>query len=651
MDRERLDGWCERGILGLVLAILVFGPLATGAVRLQDFVVIQWLTVAVIGLWVLRCWISPQLRFLCPPVGYAVLAFVAYAIGRYATADIEYTARQELIRVLVYAVLFFAILNNLQRVETLRTIGVVLVILAMGIAFSAIYQFITGSDRVLNVANVFGWLADVLTGKHPTGEWHFLRPATYAKRGSGTYICPNHAAGFLEMVLPLGLALIVLDRCKPVARILLGYASLAIFLGIAATVSRGGWVAAGVALVVFFALLIRRRGYFWQSAVLALALAGMFGLFCFKAQFSTNRNHELSKVGQAEDIRILLWQPAVAIWQEHFWWGGGPGHYDYLFRAHRPGSELLMQSRPDRVHNDYLNTLADWGLTGSLLVLTAWALFYGGVFRGWAEVHRGANPPGAPRGYNPAFTFGAGLGLLAILVHSFFDYNMHIPANAILVVTLMALLTSQAHFVAGKFRLPGAAWLKLMATALLLTTAVYLTQQAWRRSVETYWLAQAARQPEYSDAYAACLRRAFAAEDRNFETAYSLGETFRLRSWQGYDDYAELAREATSWFARGIKLNPIDPYCYLRYGMCLHWLGRHDQAEPYFKRATEIDPNGYYTVAHVGWHYFQIGDYAKAKMFFERSLGLYWINNPIARSYLKLTDEKLAKKEPLKPKP
>lgn len=31
MNREVSDRWCERGILGLVLAILVFGPLAPGA--------------------------------------------------------------------------------------------------------------------------------------------------------------------------------------------------------------------------------------------------------------------------------------------------------------------------------------------------------------------------------------------------------------------------------------------------------------------------------------------------------------------------------------------------------------------------------------------------------------------------------------------
>ncbi len=41
-----------------------------------------------------------------------------YAIVRYLNADIEYVARQELIRILVYACLFFAIINNLHRQES-----------------------------------------------------------------------------------------------------------------------------------------------------------------------------------------------------------------------------------------------------------------------------------------------------------------------------------------------------------------------------------------------------------------------------------------------------------------------------------------------------------------------------------------------------
>ena len=48
MEREQLDGWYEKGILGLILSILVYSPLAFGAVRPQEFVIIQWLTVAIL---------------------------------------------------------------------------------------------------------------------------------------------------------------------------------------------------------------------------------------------------------------------------------------------------------------------------------------------------------------------------------------------------------------------------------------------------------------------------------------------------------------------------------------------------------------------------------------------------------------------------
>ena len=55
MNRETLDRFCERGILGLVLALLVFGPLSAGAVRTQEFIVLLGLTAAVLLLWGCDC--------------------------------------------------------------------------------------------------------------------------------------------------------------------------------------------------------------------------------------------------------------------------------------------------------------------------------------------------------------------------------------------------------------------------------------------------------------------------------------------------------------------------------------------------------------------------------------------------------------------
>ena len=120
MDREVVDRWCERGILTLVLAILIFGPMAFGAVRGLEFGIIEGLTVGVLVLWLARLWIDPRPQLLWPPICWGVLAFCLYAIMRYRTADIEYVARHEMLRVLVYGFLFLAILNNLHRWNRLR---------------------------------------------------------------------------------------------------------------------------------------------------------------------------------------------------------------------------------------------------------------------------------------------------------------------------------------------------------------------------------------------------------------------------------------------------------------------------------------------------------------------------------------------------
>ena len=120
-----------------MLRILGFGPLATGAVRPLAFLIIQGLTVGVLVLWGARLWLSSRPKLLWPPICWAVAAFIVLAIGRYLTADIEYVARQELIHILVYACLFFAVLNNLYRQESMLVITCALVFLAMAISFYA----------------------------------------------------------------------------------------------------------------------------------------------------------------------------------------------------------------------------------------------------------------------------------------------------------------------------------------------------------------------------------------------------------------------------------------------------------------------------------------------------------------------------------
>jgi len=183
--------------------------------------------------------------------------------------------------------------------------------------------------------------------------------------------------------------------------------------------------------------------------------------------------------------------------------------------------------------------------------------------------------------------------------------------------------------------------LKIVVTVVLLTAISALGLQTFKHARESHWKVRADEQSANVTNRIECLKEAFALEPKNPQTAYDLGETLRLQSWEGAKGFETLATEAMSWFQKAIQLNPYDPYPWIRYGMCLDWLERHQEAEGYFKKANELDPNWFYTSAHMGWHYFQVGDYVTARKWFQRSLAIFWHENPMSRAYLEILKSKL----------
>lgn len=614
MNREKLDKWCEQGILGLVLAILVYGPLATGAVHTRDFLVIQALTMGVMLLWAVRLWVKPGQQLLWPPMCWSVIAFAIYAIGRYYTADIEYVARKEMLATLIYAFLFLAILNNLHRQEHSQIITLTLIFLAMAISFYAIYQFLTDSDHV----------------------WTYIKP--YPHRGSGTYISPNNLAGFLEMLLPLGLAWLLVSRAKPLTKVFLGYASLVILAGVAVTVSRGSWISVGLVLTLFFGILLLRRTYRLPAALLLVVIAGAGLYFLPRTHFFQERLKQLTTADNLDDnVRFDLWKPAVELWRTDIWWGIGPGLYNYRFREFRPES---VQRDPDRVHNDYLNTLTDWGIVGTALVASAFVLLCAGALKTWRSVRGSPNDFNARKSNKLALVLGTSLGLLAILLHSVVDFNMHIPANAILAITLMAILSGCVRFATGRYWFGVRRWSKLTLTLLLIGGLGYLGWQEIRSATELAWLERARQAPNLSSAQIVALQKAFAVEPMNFETAYAIGEVYRMQSLSSAGEN-EAAAKALPWYQRSMSLNNYHGYSYMGYGICLDLLAKTNEAATFFDRAVKLDPNGYYTTAYMGWHYVQTGDFAAARVWFQRSLRLQEKDNRIAKSYLAIVTRRL----------
>ena len=624
--RKNLDWWCERGILSLVLGMLVFAPLAFGAVDNWAWVVVQFAAAAVFVLWVLRLWLNPRPKLLWPPLAWVVLTFMVYAVARYFTADIEYVARLETLQVLLFGFMFFAALNNLRGQEEISVVSGTLIATATFVACYAVAQLTHNTNQV----------------------WNEISP--YIGRASGTYISPNNLAGYLALLLPLALAYLLVGKVHIVTRILLIYAAIAMAAGLAVTFSRGGYIAAAAGVFLLLGILLG-HGNHRLKAILLLVVMLTGGSYLTTHYLSKTVSYMRRVAAPSEDVnlgmienssetRLLLWQAGLRMWADHPWIGVGPAHYDYYFRQYRPEG---VQSRPDRAHNDYVNLLADWGAAGGVIVFTGIGVFIFWLKKTWPYVRREENDFGTGQSNRFAFFLGATCGLAALAVHSFMDFNLHVPANALVAVTLLALVASNARYATERFWFRPGPPLKLACTVVLAAVSLYFTAQGWRLGREAHLLAQAELLPAFSPERAAALQPAFAVEPKNSATAYAIGECFRTQSLEGGADYAALAQKALDWYARAIRDNPLDGYNYLRTGMCLDWLGRHHDAEPAYRAAEARDPNGYFMLANIGWHYVQTGDYAAAQQCFERSLKLDG-DNAIARNYLAICESRLAAK-------
>jgi tetratricopeptide (TPR) repeat protein len=330
----------------------------------------------------------------------------------------------------------------------------------------------------------------------------------------------------------------------------------------------------------------------------------------------------------------------LQIWKEHPWWGVGPDHFDHYYPKTREAADRA-QGRPGRVHNDFLNTLTDYGAAGLILALLPLGFAAWSAVRCWPRVQRTGNDFKQKPSNRAAIVMGASAGLIALIIHSFMDFNMHIPSNALTAVTLMALIGAHLRFATESYWFTARWPIAVAATLVLGGCLFYLVPQGLARTRQARLLQRAEKLPDGSPQKIELMQSAFACEPRDFATAYAIGEQWRALSWMGAEKHEAQAKEALQWYQRSIALNKWDVNSYIRCGMCLDWIGKHAEAEPYFVRALEMDPNHWHTRAMMGWHEFQLERFEQARDWMQKSLRVYWIKNPVAWTYLELSEKKI----------
>ncbi len=262
----------------------------------------------------------------------------------------------------------------------------------------------------------------------------------------GTFANRNHLADFLAMLLPvwfygwLRLRRHDHDEERGLGRrlahkpmlLLLGFAFLVVILS---TQSRGGILSA-TAVLLLSALLyghaFRHQFKPWQR----WAMAVLFLVFLALALGSVDVKGILGRVEQGRlqsdaEVRhtmaLATWDAARALWP----WGSGLGSFESVFPRFQPAS---TPNYVNHAHNDYVQLLMELGAAAVLLALALLTLV---AWQGRALVQAYRN--GDRLSSELGLRLFAGLGALALLLHSWVEFNMHIPALALTAAFLMGV--------------------------------------------------------------------------------------------------------------------------------------------------------------------------------------------------------------------
>lgn len=265
----------------------------------------------------------------------------------------------------------------------------------------------------------------------------------------GTFVNRNHLAGLLEMTLAVGVGLLIAGRfsspggnwrdwLRGAATFLLSdkaplrIAVVIMAIGLVLTRSRMGNAGFAISLSVTGAvyLLLARSSKFSSGLVLAiLSSIVLVDLVIVGSYFGIEevaQRLEQTTVAEASN-RVDLYDYAVPYVLDYLPFGAGAGSFVASFLPYG-GAEVVIPY--DHAHNDYLEFLGEWGIVGWLPMALAVLLSLGAAGFALRERHDSLLR---------AIGFGSFMGIVALLIHSFVDFNLQIPANAGFFTVLLAM--------------------------------------------------------------------------------------------------------------------------------------------------------------------------------------------------------------------
>ena len=341
-----------------------------------------------------------------PLVGFLVIGLIQLALR---VTPYPFLTQVELLKLAAYLVIFFLSTQAFRQRRHLSYLAWFLIFLCFSVSMLGIVQYF-GSD-----AKIYGFRA-LSEGGAPFGP----------------FVNRNHFAGFVELTLPTGLALLIF---RAVRRDMFPLAGLLTIVPVGAVMlsgSRGGIVSFAFQIAVL-TLLARSRKAPQSPQLAGLAIVG-FATLALVAWLGAGKVIERLSTLRSGDVtlsrRATMARGAAHMFFDHSIVGTGLGSLVAVY----PRYETLYDGKVvDHVHNDYMELLAETGIAGSLCGLAFLFVLFREARRCFAT----------EQGHlSRAVHAGAITAVCGLLLHSLVDFNLHIPSNALLFLLQVHLATT-----------------------------------------------------------------------------------------------------------------------------------------------------------------------------------------------------------------
>jgi len=409
-ERAQLSLRLGNALLSGTFGLLMFGPLAFGAVEPWSIFLLETGALVLALLWLAKQYVDRELAVEWNPLFLPMAAFGILILTQIALRSSAYLhdTITEAFLYAAYGLLCFVSTQSLLRASQARKMALIL----------SFYGFALAAFSLLQ-------------GIAPNGKLYWMRQPRLGGWIYGPYVNHNHYAGLMEMLIPIPLVISLSHLAHEKERLAAGIAAAIMTGTVFLSGSRGGMLAVLSEFLLLAVLVTRqKRGVRTAVGVGVFAVVLLSLLTWLGGKELTTRMFSIGRETRTEisgGMRLSIDRDAVSMFRRKPVLGWGLGAFPVAYPQFR---SFYTNFFVNEAHNDYLQLLTETGLLGFGVMI--WFLL--ALYR--AATRKISNWTSSVSG---SLTLACLLGITGILIHSCLDFNLQIPANAALFYVLCSL--------------------------------------------------------------------------------------------------------------------------------------------------------------------------------------------------------------------